>query len=266
MTAQTSERRAAILEAAQALWTERGRVTAISLQEVARRAGVTKVTLYRYFPSKDALFAEVAALDGASAAPGRRDQIIDAAMRVIPRSGLAGVTMEKIAAEAGVSAPTLYWHFKNKDDLLIAMIERVVGQVDVATLLPTEPVEDVESYVRALLPRILTLLNAPFSLMPTVLGELSHRPDLAAIIYDRVLSRMWATATLFMDAQTQAGVFRPGSSLVRVYAMIGMLFYYTIVRRNFGDLMAMPSPEAAADEFASLFLHGVLAVDSEVQP
>lgn len=257
-----SDRRLTILHAAHTLWTERGTVSAISLQDVAAAAGVTKVTLYRYFPSKDALFAEVASLDGGGEIPGRRDEILDAVMRVVPRYGLAGITMEKIAAEAGVSAPTLYWHFKNKDEILIAMLERVVGQIDFASLLPTESIEDAEGYVRALLPRILRLINEPLSLFPTVLGELTNRPDLAALVYERVLSRIWAAATMFMDAQTQAGVFRPGPGLLRVFALIGAVFYYAIVKRNFGAWVDLPPPDEAAAEFAEIFLHGVVAVDS----
>src|SRR6186713_1285866 len=98
MTQPQSERSLQILLAASQLLAERGSPSAITLQDVAARAGITKVTLYRYFPSKDALFAEVAAsLTDGSELVGRRDQIVDAAMRVIPRYGLHGVTMERIA-------------------------------------------------------------------------------------------------------------------------------------------------------------------------
>jgi len=52
---QKAERRAQILAAA-ATFFERERFEAISLASIARKAGVTKAALYRYFPSKEALF------------------------------------------------------------------------------------------------------------------------------------------------------------------------------------------------------------------
>lgn len=52
---QKAERRAQILAAA-ATFFEQERFEAISLASIARKAGVTKAALYRYFSSKEALF------------------------------------------------------------------------------------------------------------------------------------------------------------------------------------------------------------------
>ena len=52
---QKAERRAHILEAAALFFAEQ-RFAAISLATIARQSGVTKAALYRYFPSKEALF------------------------------------------------------------------------------------------------------------------------------------------------------------------------------------------------------------------
>ena len=58
MTGRLAERREAILAAARAMVMEDG-FAGLSMQGVARRSGVATGTLYRYFPSKDALCAEV---------------------------------------------------------------------------------------------------------------------------------------------------------------------------------------------------------------
>lgn len=257
------DRRLRLLLAARELLAERGSPADVSLHEVAARAGTTKVTLYRHFSSKDALFTEVAAtLSDSGEWPGRREQIVDAALRIVPRYGLHGVTMEKIAEEAGVSPPTLYWHFKNKDDLLVAMIGRLVAHLDLGVLLPAEPVEDAEAFIRAFLPRIMRLLEEPFSMMPIILTEVAAHPDLAAVVYHQILARVWSVGSAFMEAQVQAGAFRPGPPLLRVYAVVGMALTYYLARRNFGPWIDLPAPEAAAREFAEIFLHGVIADDS----
>src|ERR1700732_3079103 len=57
-TARAAERRAAILKAALEEFSERG-FAAARLDDVARRAGVAKGTIYLYFRDKEALFQEL---------------------------------------------------------------------------------------------------------------------------------------------------------------------------------------------------------------
>ena len=54
----------------------------------------------------------------------RRNQIIDAAERVIFSKGLEQSTMDEIAEEAELSKGTLYLYFKNKNELYLAITQR----------------------------------------------------------------------------------------------------------------------------------------------
>ncbi len=54
----------------------------------------------------------------------RREQLIDAALRVIVEQGYEGVSIEAIARTAGVTRPVIYDHFPNLGTLLRALIER----------------------------------------------------------------------------------------------------------------------------------------------
>src|SRR5579875_60468 len=54
----------------------------------------------------------------------RREQVIDAALRVIVEQGYEGVSIEAIARTAGVTRPVIYDHFPNLGALLQALIER----------------------------------------------------------------------------------------------------------------------------------------------
>ncbi len=53
-----------------------------------------------------------------------RTQILDAAERVFQRDGVLSASLNDIATEAGVTRGAIYWHFKNKHDLFMAMVER----------------------------------------------------------------------------------------------------------------------------------------------
>jgi AcrR family transcriptional regulator len=59
-----------------------------------------------------------------------RDRIVEAALVLIDREGLAAVTMRRLAEELGVQAPSLYNHMRSKDALLDAVAESVMQRVD----------------------------------------------------------------------------------------------------------------------------------------
>ncbi len=57
-------------------------------------------------------------------APSRRDELIDAAMRVFYRCGFHASSLDDIQKEGGISRMTLYNHFKSKDELILAAMRR----------------------------------------------------------------------------------------------------------------------------------------------
>jgi TetR/AcrR family transcriptional regulator, regulator of biofilm formation and stress response len=59
------------------------------------------------------------------AAQGRREQILDAALRVIGRSGREAVTHRAVAEEAGVPLGSTTYYFDSRDDLLGQALEHV---------------------------------------------------------------------------------------------------------------------------------------------
>lgn len=52
-----------------------------------------------------------------------RAELIEAAATVFARRGFHGASLDQIAQEAGYSTGALYWHFKGKDDLFLAVYE-----------------------------------------------------------------------------------------------------------------------------------------------
>lgn len=55
----------------------------------------------------------------------RKEQILSAAFAVATRDGLEGLTIRRVAAEAGLSHGLVPFHFKSKDRLLAALLDRL---------------------------------------------------------------------------------------------------------------------------------------------
>ncbi|MET0422695.1 MAG: TetR/AcrR family transcriptional regulator C-terminal domain-containing protein [Actinoplanes sp.] len=63
----------------------------------------------------------------------RRADVVTGALTLLDAGGLDGLTMRKLAAQLGVQAGALYWHFPSKQALLTAMADRMIS--DLATSL-----------------------------------------------------------------------------------------------------------------------------------
>ncbi len=75
--------------------------------------------------------------------PARSDTLLGAATRVFLRDGYGAASIDKVAHEAGVSTRTIYERFRNKADLLAAVITRLVER-HMATALATEALDRME--------------------------------------------------------------------------------------------------------------------------
>jgi len=59
----------------------------------------------------------------------RRRQILDAARRVFAEKGFSATRVSDIASKAGVSQGTIYWYFKSKEELFMAVFEEWVSEL-----------------------------------------------------------------------------------------------------------------------------------------
>lgn len=64
--------------------------------------------------------------------PLTRDAILDAAIELLDRDGMAGLSMRKLGAAVGVEAMSLYNHVPNKDALLDGIHERILLSLEAA--------------------------------------------------------------------------------------------------------------------------------------
>ncbi|EUA08620.1 bacterial regulatory s, tetR family protein [Mycobacterium kansasii 732] len=56
-----------------------------------------------------------------------RNRILDAATEIAAERGYEGTSIGAVSAKCGLPASSIYWHFKDKDDLIAAVIERSFG-------------------------------------------------------------------------------------------------------------------------------------------
>jgi AcrR family transcriptional regulator len=65
-----------------------------------------------------------------SEAPDTRDRIVDAALALFNADGAHAVSTRHIAARLGISPGNLYYHFGNKEEIVLALYERIEAELE----------------------------------------------------------------------------------------------------------------------------------------
>lgn len=57
-----------------------------------------------------------------------KERIVGEAVALLDENGLDGLTLRKLAVRLGVQAPTLYWHIRNKAELINALADEILRE------------------------------------------------------------------------------------------------------------------------------------------
>lgn len=79
-----------------------------------------------------------------------REAVIDHALAVADLDGLGAVSIRRIAQDFGVTPMALYWHVKNKDELLAAMGDRVLDAMELPDFDQSGGIEELRPLLTSL--------------------------------------------------------------------------------------------------------------------
>jgi TetR/AcrR family fatty acid metabolism transcriptional regulator len=60
--------------------------------------------------------------------PGKRDRILEAAVKVFARKGYFAARVADIAGQAGVADGTIYLYFRSKEDILVSLFDEIMAE------------------------------------------------------------------------------------------------------------------------------------------
>jgi AcrR family transcriptional regulator len=104
-----------------------------------------------------------------------RIRILDAATEIAGERGYEGTSIALVSAKSGLPASSIYWHFKDKDDLLAAVIEHSFARWRSAWEVPAEGT-DRDRLVGAALQIANAFLDSPDFLRIGLMLALERRP------------------------------------------------------------------------------------------
>ena len=181
----------------------------------------------------------------------RREAIVDAALAVAVRKGLAATTVRDVAAEMGTSSGLIHHYFDSMDEVLAAAFERVAAEDLRQTEVLLEEAGDPHELIRAFLASYAPVGDDwAFQLWLDAWAEAARRPLLREA--SRRLNLAWAAV---LERAIRAGVangtFRcddPTAAAWRILSLVDGLALQVVAHETIVDRADMLAWAATAAE------------------
>ncbi|MER5762248.1 TetR/AcrR family transcriptional regulator [Streptomyces sp. NPDC002082] len=176
-----------------------------------------------------------------------RENRVDAAIRaavreLVPRVGYAGLTMDAIAAEAGIGKAAIYRRHTSRGELVFSVLvhgRKTRSLPDTGTL---------AGDLTALADLILGIFTDPVTAAatPGLLADLQQQPDIAARFQERFVAEERALISALLERARQRGELAGAADPVLVHAAVLGTAYAWLF------LLAQPPTPALASRIAAL--------------
>ena len=191
----------------------------------------------------------------------RREQIIDAAMRVFAQKGFTRATNKDVAREAGITAGLIYHYFESKEALLMAVIEGRTPLKVFASLPPDILTLPPEQFFPFVIKRVLAVVEAEnfVALIKVVLPELlNNENSYIAQVAPLAIQRVFGSVGGYLEAQMQAGTLKHVDTVVNTQILFGSIVGIVLRRQVLRDPIALAyTQDQIAETITATFLHGV---------
>jgi AcrR family transcriptional regulator len=111
-----------------------------------------------------------------------RAGIVGAALALVDAEGLDALSTRRLAAELGVSGPSLYHHVATKDELIDAVVDTVLADVDISRFALLGPADrDWRGALTIWARSYRAVLAAHPKIVPALAQSIGHRPTMLRI-------------------------------------------------------------------------------------
>jgi AcrR family transcriptional regulator len=243
----------------------------LSMDKLATRAGVSRATLYRLFGNQQRLLQEL----GLQPPPTIRSRVLDTALELVGRHGLAELSMDELAATAGVSRATLYRLFPGKEALFDELVRRFSPFEPIAAVLETMGDRPPAEVIPAIAQAMAAAMDGHIGLLLQLLFELSRSdPDHhAGTDANQDAAQAMRTLPLvagYLDHQMAAGRLRRMDPALAMQALAGPIVMHLLMQASTqsqsgaGPWVALPL-DGVVDELVGMWLRAMTPGDGHHQ-
>jgi AcrR family transcriptional regulator len=152
----------------------------------------------------------------------RRQQILQAALKVFSAKGFHAANVSDVAAEAGVSQGTIYWYFDSKHELFEAAFTSVIDGFVEEVFPKLDSLQTATEKLKALTQQMENYADVIEGLMILLLGywaSSAHREQSARAWTELLAEAVDATAAIIEEG-IESGEFRPVDANAVAWALL----------------------------------------------
>lgn len=183
----------------------------------------------------------------------RRGQIVDAARAIVARGGLDALTFSALEQELGFTRGVVTWHFRNKDEVVDALLEDAIGRLDAVATAAIRAEATFPERVRAVVREMVRgwLAGDAGTVLVSQWGRADPRAaDVNAALYRRY--RAWSAD--LVRAGVAKGAFRTDVEPDAVGAVLVALVLGIVLQARWDPAVDVEAVVEAAQDAAEAWL------------
>jgi TetR/AcrR family fatty acid metabolism transcriptional regulator len=189
----------------------------------------------------------------------RREQLVDTARRLFGERGTTDVSMDEIAAEAGVARSTVYVYFANRDELLRACVQSMYDRLQDTIGLVVDDAATPVARLRGLILGVLERIDESPAFFRLAMATQSTTTAAGSEAVGGALMMIGLDMIRVLEDLVVAGIatgdFRADLQPERAVVLVGQQIYGALSVRA-GEPDPIPAPQAA-EEICSFVCRGL---------
>lgn len=192
-------------------------------------------------------------------AGGRREQILNGAMRLFAQKGFRGTTTREIAQRLGISEALMFRYFPSKEALYRAIIQkRTDGSEEM--LFPKEAIQakDDRQVFRSIASYLIRKNTEDPTFLRLLLYSALERHGLSNIFFENHATERIRLLSEYIRQRIREKAFKKVPPMLAARAFVGMVMHYVQAQEIYGMKNRFRfSQKKVVDTFVDTFLNGV---------
>jgi AcrR family transcriptional regulator len=186
--------------------------------------------------------------------PGLAEQILQTAKGMFIHKGYYGLSMREISEALGVSKAALYYHFKDKEQLFLAILTGYLDEIEAALdRILTESTSSREQ-IRLFVEYVLSQPAEQRAITRLASQEINHLGDASRKAFGKMYQEKFVGKIQSMlQAGMDAGDFRVIPIDIAAWTLLGMMYPYFYPAHTGNK----PIPAETMQELVNIYLKGI---------
>ncbi|MDA3941611.1 MAG: TetR/AcrR family transcriptional regulator [Spirochaetia bacterium] len=194
----------------------------------------------------------------------RRNSILEGAEKIFCEKGYYKASTKLVAKTAGVGEGTIYNYFKNKRQLLLSLLEKIVME-PIKKIMMENPPDNPEQFLKLVIENRSNFVKKYGSLLASLLTEISKDPKLMDDFYQKIIRPFSDLLENYLQKQESTGRFRAINPLIISNGIIGAIWLNSAFKESSLDNRYQNiSQEELTEELIDWIIGGLITKIPEV--